>query len=42
VHANEFSVEKEIPEEIDPRFANKEYKFRATYIAQSPQQYRLL
>ncbi len=28
----EFSVEKEIPDGIDPRFGNEQYKFRATYL----------
>ena len=29
---NEFTVEKELPENVDERFANQTYKFRATYM----------
>jgi len=32
VHANQFSVKKELPEGIDARFANQEYRFQATYM----------
>ena len=31
VLTNQFTVEKELPEDVDDRFVNQEFKFRATY-----------
>ena len=35
VRTDEFTVKKEIPENVDPRFANRMYRYRATYMDQS-------
>ena len=31
MHADEFVVEKQLPDGVDPRFVNQEYKFQATF-----------